>query len=173
MQIACWQGHQLFASLSSFYKNKPKKDQLWPSIILHPELKKKPESLADSFFFEALNSRNYIYIYGMVGDIRRGTCCISYANPEFRPRYRAHPPYSAMCTPAPWIERHHEVIEDIHGFILLLNHDISYIYIYIWKIWLRGAIEVIILFYLLDMPPPKSHQPLTEIQDPGGRGRPS
>ena len=39
-----------------------------------------------------------------------------------RPRYKAHPPHSATFTPAPWIGIHHEVIEDIHGFILLLNH---------------------------------------------------
>ena len=31
------------------------------------------------------------------------------------------PPHSATCTPAPWIGIHPEVIEDTHGFILLIK----------------------------------------------------
>ena len=43
-------------------------------------------------------------------------CYVSCWNLELRPRYMAHPPHSATCTPAPWIGILHEVIEDTHRF---------------------------------------------------------
>ena len=43
--------------------------------------------------------------------------------PGVRGRHRAHPPRSATCTPAPCIGVHHEVLEDIHGFISLCAVD--------------------------------------------------